>query len=256
MLAASNPRVKLVRQVQSQRHAREDERLFVAEGARLIGDLSAADMRARFALTTLAAQASLSHLQIEQHVIADALMNELSDETTPSGALAVFEMPTHTPSESWQHVLILDTMRNPGNLGACLRVAAGAGCDAVLLSRGCVDPFNPKVVRGGMGAHARLPILQMEWSQIAAVCQGKSVFAADAHGALRYDQADWRAPSALIIGGEASGISADAHALVTHTLRIPLSNAVESLNAAVACGIILFEAKRQREIGSAGSLIL
>jgi TrmH family RNA methyltransferase len=210
-------------------------------------------MTARFALigNSPAAQRWMqSHPQVEGIEVSDAVMRQVSLETTPPGVLAVFEMRQTSPAEvipdAKQLVLVLDGLREPGNLGACLRVAAGADCRYVLLAPGSVDPFNPKVLRGGMGAHARIHVLSLGWDEIGDVCRGRSVWAAQADGTRRYDEVAWSDPSAVIIGGEASGISTGARKVATGSVTIPLANDVESLNAAVACGVILFEAARQR----------
>jgi TrmH family RNA methyltransferase len=195
---------------------------------------------------------------VERVEVSDAVMRAISLETTPSGIVVVFQMPRMpakhgTFADAWL-ILVLDVLRDPGNLGACLRVAAGANCQHVLLAPGSVDPFNPKVVRGGMGAHARIQVLSMPWEGIRAACHGRAIWAAEAGGARRYDQIAWagETPNALIIGGEASGISDEAHRLATGSITIPLANDVESLNAAVACGVILFEASRQRDFQREG----
>jgi TrmH family RNA methyltransferase len=253
LTSLQNPRVKLTRQLQQRREAREREGLFVAEGVRLTDDFIQAGMQASFAFvadTPVAQEWQLAHPGVECIVVSDAVMREVSVETTPPGVLVVFRLPEVTLDDIQRQahslILILDALRDPGNLGACLRVAAGADCKLVLLAPGCVDAYNPKVVRGGMGAHVRLTVASLGWDEIGQVCAGRPVWAAEANGARRYDEVPWREPNALIIGGEASGISPDARRISTGAVYIPLANRVESLNAAVACGVILFEAARQR----------
>ena len=257
VISPQNAKVKQVRQLQRQREVREREGLFVAEGQRLVNDFLQAGLRAQFAFVTANTQAQgwkRAQTDVECIEVSDAIMREVSLETTPPGVLVVFQAPpvasAHLKINSSSLLLILDGLRDPGNLGACLRVAAGADCRVVLLAPGSVDPFNPKVVRGGMGAHARLTIASLTWDQIGSVCQGRAVWAADAQGTRRYEEVAWCEPNALIIGGEAGGISAEARQLARGTVTIPLANSVESLNAAVACGVILFEAARQRRVNS------
>jgi len=248
-----NSRVKQARLLQQRREARDLERMFIAEGARLTDDFLTAGMCARYALitesaSTLAWQAA--HRDLECLMVNDAVMRSVSSETTPPGVLVVFEMPPAVrviaDTGPLVPVLILDGLRDPGNLGACLRVAAGAGCQYVIMAPGSVDSYNPKVIRGGMGAHARLNLLSMTWDEIGTACQQRRVWVADTAGATSYEQVDWRERCALVIGSEADGISAQARALASGMVSIPLANNVESLNAAVACGVILFEAARQR----------
>jgi RNA methyltransferase, TrmH family len=253
LTSAQNTRVKLARQIQQRRETREEERLFAAEGARLTNDFLNAGMRACYALITDSASAlewQYAHRSVECLMVSDAVMRSISLETTPPGVLVVFEMPTVKSDLAMKDtrvpVLILDGLRDPGNMGACLRVAAGAGCEQVILTSGSVDAYNPKVVRGGMGAHARLKLHSMEWGDIRSVYQQRHIWVAEASGAIAYDAVDWREPGALVIGSEADGISAQARTLATGAVSIPMSNQLESLNAAVACGVILFEAARQR----------
>lgn len=261
MTSPQNPRIKLARQLQHSRDAREAEGLFVAEGARLVDDLLGAGLVARFACVGEhpAAQAwRKTHPDLECLQVTDTVMRGLSSETTPPGVLAIFEMPS-PPAGSPEDreapvILILDGLREPGNLGACLRVAAGADCRRVLLAPGCVDLYNPKVVRGAMGAHARVLARHAAWDEIGAACAGRPAWAAAAGGAMSYDAVDWREQIAVIVGSEAAGISQPAQALATGTLAIPLANGVESLNAAVACGVILFEAARQWRVGRQSSV--
>jgi TrmH family RNA methyltransferase len=142
--------------------------------------------------------------------------------------------------------VITDALRDPGNLGTLLRTSAAAGADEVLLGPGTVDLYNLKVVRGAMGTHFRLPIATMTWPVIAAHLNGLSIWVADAHSATPYTQVDWTKPTALIVGGEAEGASNEAEKLATGRVSIPMQCGIESLNAAVAAAIILFEAQRQR----------
>ncbi|MCL4507119.1 MAG: RNA methyltransferase [Chloroflexi bacterium] len=253
LTSTQNKRVKLARQLQHQRDSREREGLFVAEGARLVDDFIRAGLIAQFAFATgdtAGQQWQADHAMLDTLLVDEAVMRAVSVETHPPGVLAVFSIPATSPEQIRSslpgQILILDAIRDPGNLGACLRVAAGADGRLVILSPGSVDPYNPKVLRGGMGAHARLIVSNMDWDAIHDVCQGRSVWAAEAVGSCSYDSVPWRDPNAVIIGGEATGISADAHRLASGTISIPLANQVESLNAAVACGVILFEAARQR----------
>lgn len=147
-------------------------------------------------------------------------------------------------------------------MGTLMRSAAGAGVDGVILTSGCADVWSLKALRAGMGAQFRLPIISnMKWPTLSEylLCKYKcSVCVADgessnrvsrgncAAASVHYADYDWTMPSALVVGSEADGPSADAQALAQYKVSIPLSNDVESLNAAVAGAVILFEARRQR----------
>jgi RNA methyltransferase, TrmH family len=145
-------------------------------------------------------------------------------------------------------ILILDSIRDPGNLGTILRTAAAAGVAGVWLGPGCVDAYNPKVVRSSMGALLRLPLAGGSWPEIAASAEKLTVYLAAADGERVYTAVDWTEPAALIIGSEASGAGRQAHQLAHERISIPIKRHTESLNAAVAGAVILFEAVRQRSV--------
>jgi TrmH family RNA methyltransferase len=175
-------------------------------------------------------------------------MRAASDTETPQGILAVLTLKELPIPEPLDFALVVDGVRDPGNLGSILRSAAAAAVEAVLLPPGAADPFAPKVVRGGMGAHFRLPIHQLSWDGIYASLEGLQVFLAAASGELDYFQADFRSPLALVIGSEAQGASSQARQLATAQVYIPMPGGSESLNAAVAAGVLMFEVVRQRAL--------
>jgi len=149
--------------------------------------------------------------------------------------------------------LICDRISDPGNLGTLLRTSAAANVDAVLLSPDTVEAFNPKVVRAGMGAHFHLPIDSLSWAEIKERTTNLKIYLADAQHGIRtkqYDLVNWVQPCALIISSEADGASDEAKAIAQESVYIPMQRNVESLNAAVAGSIILFEAVRQRKADS------
>lgn len=250
--SVSNNKVKFVRRLQADRRFREREGLFVAEGTRWLDEVAQRQHTPHTVYYTADWQARPEHNEILQQVeaplqlVAPEVMAVMSDTETPPGALAVLPIPARTLAPGSDLLLILDEVRDPGNLGTMLRTAGAAGVDGVLLSPGCVDPYNPKVVRAGMGAHLRLAILPRDWDAIAALVQPFQVWLAAADGTDPYTDVNWRRPAALLIGSEARGAGPEARALAAGTVYIPMHAATESLNAAVAAGIILFEAVRQR----------
>jgi TrmH family RNA methyltransferase len=223
----------------------------VVEGAKLSDDLIGCGLEAESVFITPTAknqQWCAAHTALPCEIVSEKVMQEMSDEVTPQGVLTLFRMPVPPVTKLLQtasRVLILDHIQDPGNLGACFRIAAGAGCDHVITTLGCVDIYNPKVLRGGMGAHGRLHIYTMSWSEIGAVCAHMTIYGTAAKGDMTYEQVNWAKPSAIIIGNEANGMSESAQKILHKTIFIPLANQVESLNAAVSCGIILFESSRQ-----------
>ncbi len=256
----SNPKIQYVRAL-ARRRTRQRERRFIAEGVRLLeealraGTVPALVFFTGSVGTAARGRALLAELR-ERGVptlrVSDAVMRAMSDTQTPQGILAVLPFPQIAPPPDPSLLLIVDGMRDPGNLGTLLRTAEAAGVQEVFLAPGTVDLYNPKVVRGAMGAHFRLPIRAQDWAEIADAASGMQVLLADVRGEQVYDGVDWRVPSALIVGGEAEGASVRARELAVTRVSIPMRGGTESLNAAVAAAIILFEAARQRRLASRG----
>ncbi|MCS6911107.1 MAG: RNA methyltransferase, partial [Anaerolineales bacterium] len=145
---------------------------------------------------------------------------------------------------------VCDRIADPGNLGTILRTADAAGVEAVFLAPGTVDAYNPKVVRAAMGAHFHLPVLATTWEELHMQLRGLTAWLADSAGGERYDRVDWTQPHALIIGSEAEGPSEAAHRFAAQRVHIPMPGRAESLNAAVAAGVLMFEAARRRQRNS------
>lgn len=248
----SNPQLKHIRRLQTDRRFRYRERSFVTEGTRWLQEWlgHGAPLQRVFYTSDWADTPQhrplLDALAAPAVLVSDDVMAAMSDTETPPGVLVQAPMPDLLPPAQGSLYLLLDGVANPGNLGTMLRTAVAAGVDAVLLGPGCVDSYNPKVVRGGMGAHLRLPILQLDWPAIAQVVAHTSVWLAEAGANTRYTTVNWTRPATLVIGNEARGPSVAARALVSDSITIPMAAETESLNAAVAAAIILFEAARQR----------
>ncbi|HQJ32342.1 MAG TPA: RNA methyltransferase [Anaerolineaceae bacterium] len=247
-----NPNIQLVRSLLEQSKARRKHNAFVAEGARVLEDGLASAVPLRFILykTSLSTRAKtlLEGLKPEQLAfeVEDRLFDSLSDTESSQGILGVFDIPEPSQPARPGFVVILDQLRDPGNLGTILRSAEAAGVQAICLPPGTTDVWAPKVVRSAMGAHFRLPLLQWPWEAITAYVEGLSVYHADMDGQESLWKADFRGRTALLIGGEAEGISPEGCVLATHSVRIPMVGKTESLNAAVSASVLMFEVLRQR----------
>ncbi|MBE2267336.1 MAG: RNA methyltransferase [Anaerolinea sp.] len=244
-----NDRVKLAHALLTQSKTRRKEGKIALEGLRLIRDamerggyspefiLFDPDQVNIDAITPLTNQVYEASAEVIRHICATE---------QPQGIVGVFPMPTAKLPARPERVLIVDHLRDPGNLGTILRTAAGAGVDVVLVSPGSVDLYNDKALRAAVGAHFRVPAAEKSWAEIDAYVGELPVYLADMTGDAAYDAVDWTQPHALIIGSEADGASPDAEGLATSRVYIPMAADTESLNAAVAAGILLFEAARQR----------
>ncbi len=179
--------------------------------------------------------------------VSASVLQGAGETESAQGILAVLSLHELPLPARLDFILILDQIRDPGNLGTLLRSAAAAAVQAVLLPPETTDAFAPKVVRAGMGAHFRLPIQATTWEQIDATCRsaGLEMLLADVDGHA-YWETDLRRPLALIIGGEAEGPSAEARKLANAHITIPMRRNTESLNAAVAGSVLMFEVARQR----------
>ena len=247
-----NERVKQVRAL-VRRRVREREARFVVEGTRLVEELVRAGIRPALVFYTPEWLASppgqLLRPALEQAdagawLVSDAVLEACAETESPQGVIAVAPFLQLRPRPGL--ILILDRLRDPGNLGTILRSAQAAGAGQVILTPETVDLHNPKAVRGAMGAHFRLPIARLGWDAVRDRVVGRTVRLADARGRVAYDAVDWAAPSALIVGGEAEGAGQESRALAGEEVCIPMAPESESLNAAMAATVILFEAARQQ----------
>jgi RNA methyltransferase, TrmH family len=252
ILSSQNAKVKLVRGLAGRAKERREAGAFLAEGVRLVEEALVAGWPFRFVLHTgeLSERghelvAKLVEHKIDVDEVDSSLMKSLSETETSQGILAVLDEHELAMIEPLDFVVVADSIRDPGNLGTLLRSADAAGAQAVLLPPETVDAFSPKVVRAGMGAHFRVPIRAMAWEQVGALTMGLKVYLADMQGASCW-KADFKEPLALIIGGEATGATKPARQLAERLVSIPMLGQAESLNAAVAGSILMFEVLRQR----------
>ena len=257
LTSTHNSRIQLARTLLRGSKERRLTGAFAAEGVRLVEEALRADWPFRFVLAAenlgeraQALVANLNAKQVETIMVADNLMHSISGTETSQGILAILEEQHLPMPKALSMVLIPDQIRDPGNLGSLLRSAAAAGVQAVLLPPETADAFAPKVVRAGMGAHFRLPVLRFGWDEIRNAAQGLKVLLADMQASTPCWQADFRGPFALIVGGEAEGASPSAREMATSNVFIPMPGRSESLNAAAAGAILLFEAVRQRSMQS------
>lgn len=185
--------------------------------------------------------------------VPDRDFDKLSDTKTPQGVLAVVSMTEYPAakviSDPDGFYIFLEDLQDPGNLGTILRSAEAAGASAVIMNETTVDIYNPKVIRATMGAMLRLPFAVVN-DLSDFICRFKAgggrVFAAHLKGASDYACCDYRKKSAFLIGNEGNGLSDAVTALSDERIIIPMAGEVESLNAAMAATILLFEAARQR----------
>ncbi len=253
--SASNAQIRKVIQLNQKSRLRRELGLFVAEGIKMFQEAPVSLIDQVFISESLYAQDGWQQTlrKIPYQVVTDALFRQMSDTRTPQGILTVLKTPVYTwdalLSSAAPLLVVLENVQDPGNVGTILRTAEGAGADGVILSRGCADLQNPKTVRATMGSIYRVPFLYTE--QLTAAMQqlhsvGVQLVAASLRGEQAYTDIDCRKGTAFLIGNEANGLGDASISAADRLVRIPLQGRVESLNAAMACGILLYEAVRQR----------
>lgn len=260
--STSNARVRLLRSLDDRR-ARGREGLFLVEGVRLAEEVVDAGVRPALVLY----DQQLEQSERGRQLLADlAPLSEWLEAASPrvlasvsavqhtQGIVLAVPQPLPAPTHRRQRpgslhdiVLLLDDVADPANAGAMLRTARAADVRQVRVSAGSVDVFGPKVVRAAGGAHFRLHLAaEFRWQDGPCAPEGTPVVLAEAQNGTSYWQYDWSIPAVVVIGGEARGASASARQAATDHVRIPMPGGGDSLNAAMATSILLFEAVRQR----------
>ena len=252
-----NQHVQHIRELLAKRASRETHESFIVEGVRLCEEAIHAGYLPRLVMYSEDCSPRGMELVNKAHTagskvfcVKKDVLDALSGTESTQGILMAMPMTPLPLPEDLHFIVIIDQLRDPGNLGTILRSSVAAGAQAVLCTPGSVDAWSPKVVRSAMGAHFHLPVLQKEWHEIHALCKKRphplTVFLAESEKGTALWQADLKKPIALVIGGEADGASDEVKHGVDALLNIPMPGGFESLNAAVAASIILFEVVRQR----------
>lgn len=266
--STGNAQIKELVKLMKKSRARDEAGVFLVEGPRMAGELIS-DGRWAERITGLYVSESYEKGHSEElrrmreksggrfrtETLSDQVFSHVSDTKTPQGILAVVRRPEYQIEDILgsdpKHalVLVLDNLQDPGNLGTIFRTAEAAGAGGILMSSDCVDVYNPKVVRATMGAVFRLPFVYV--GELPAAIEdlkkeGIRVFAAHLEGKNSYDREDYRGGTAFLIGNEGNGLREETAVCADCRIRIPMEGKAESLNAAVAAAILMFEAGRQR----------
>ncbi|MDE6314378.1 MAG: RNA methyltransferase [Lachnospiraceae bacterium] len=254
--STSNAKVKWLQSLQKKSKVRREEKLFIIEGTRFFQDTDPERIQEIYVAESAqeGLEALLEHRKYQ--VMSDAVFASVCDTKTPQGILAVGRQPENSLSEmlAGEHplLLILEDLQDPGNLGTIVRTAEGAGVDGIILTPNCVDIYNPKVVRSTMGAIYRMPFLYLEGEEeldkLLAELRQKHIqtYAAALTEAKDYDQYPYTEGTAFLIGNEGNGLKEKTISQCDHCVKIPMCGQVESLNAAVAAAILMYEGSRQR----------
>lgn len=240
-----NKTLKLVRSLHRKK-GRSQTGLYFAEGLRLVEEaLTYIDKSVKFLLAADSYYKSnskrLEEIEAEVYVMPDKLFAECCDTETPQGIAAVIEMPQYAQTTDGGYVLILDGVSEPGNMGTIIRTAEAAGIDAIYLMPGCIDIYNPKVVRSAMGSLFRMRFVNSDMQALKNLKQGGFTIAATAlYNSEPIESAVITGKRALVIGNEAWGVSKELLEFSDMAVRIDMCGKAESLNVAVAAGISMY----------------
>ncbi len=255
--SSTNAKIKNIVHLNTSSKARREQGVFVAEGTKMF--LEAPDDGIRQVFVSESYYHQCEHrARIETYpyeIVEDDVFRKGSDTMAPQGVLCIVEQKQYAPEEIMAAdeplFMILEGLQDPGNLGTIIRTGEGAGVSGVIMDRNTADIYNPKVIRATMGAIYRVPFLYVD-NLVDAVRKMKDrqikLYAAHLQGKNCYYEEDYRDGSAFMIGNEGNGLSNALTDMADIRIRIPMCGQVESLNAAVSAGILMYEAMRQRNL--------
>lgn len=254
--SSANAKVKNVMNLVKKAKVRKLSGLFVAEGLRIFREIPRDMIDSLFV--------SESFLKDESHrklveglsfeVVSDEVFNSMSDTQTPQGILALVRQFSYKIEDlqtkgSPAFLMILESIQDPGNLGTIIRAGEGAGVTGVIMDDATADIYNPKVIRSTMGSVCRVPFVytnDLSGTLKNLKAKGVRLYAAHLEGRNNYEKEDYTVDTGFLIGNEGNGLTEETSALADALVKIPMMGKVESLNAAVAASILMFEAARQR----------
>ncbi len=255
----ANPRVKQVVQWQTRGRERKKDNVFLAEGIKMYEEAPEGWIREVYII-----EETLKKMQRKDEwnrklektgyeTVSVQVFQKMSDTQTPQGILTVIKRPEYKLEELLKAenplLVLLEDLQDPGNLGTIVRTGEGAGVTAVIMSKNTVDIFNPKTIRATMGSVYRVPFLYVESMKDTIISLHKvgiKTYAADLRGEIYYDSFSFKESTAFLIGNEGNGLKKETADMASACLKIPMEGQVESLNAAIATSLLMYEAHRQR----------
>ncbi len=249
--SASNTQIKYLIGLQNKSSMRKKDKVFVVEGIKMYKETP----KDRIVSVYVSESFEKEHIdELEDYIIVkDNVFNQISETVTPQGILTIvrqneYNLEKILDNNRKQLFLILENIQDPGNLGTMLRTAEGAGVSAVIISRNTVDIHNPKVIRSTMGSIFRVPfIISDDLENTIAQMKKKDiqVYAAHLNGKNYFDDENYNSSTAFLIGNEANGLSKEISEKADKLVKIHMCGQVESLNAAIASAILMYEAKKK-----------
>ena len=252
IISVRNSQVALARRLH-RASVRQRDGLVLLEGPRLVTEAA----QAGILQTVLVADYPKPDIKLAADAAADAgarvltaaphVLAAAADSASRQAIVAIGRRPHVAALDGTPLILVIDGVQDPGNVGTLVRSGAAAGATLIVRTPGSADPFGPKAMRAGVGAHFRIPIRDAATpNELSALAEGVHLYEASADAERAYHRTDWTGPSGLVVGAETRGVSSAWRAACRDTVGVPMERGVESLNAAAAAAVILFEAARQR----------
>ncbi|NLJ96567.1 MAG: RNA methyltransferase [Clostridiales bacterium] len=253
----NNIQIKNLTLLQKKAKARKEQGLFVVEGIKMFQEARESGLLVKTYMSESFYQDMLDKPEffrgLEFELVTDSVLKQVSDTMTPQGIIGTVKRLEYSVEEMLKvkepFLLLLEDIRDPGNLGTIIRTAEGAGVTGIILNKTCADILQPKVVRSTMGSIYRVPFYETD-DLISFITRlkthGFKIFAAHLSGHMYDTEGSFLGKCGLLIGNEAQGLSEDVARLADNLIRIPMEGQVESLNAAIAAAILMYEAARQR----------
>lgn len=251
--STGNQQMKNLSLLMKKAKARNEQGLFVVEGRKMFSEVPAQWLKQVYVSESFERENGALLQGVSYETVSDSVYKSVSDTQTPQGILCLVQKPSYKLEDLLQgektHLLILESIQDPGNLGTMLRTGEGAGITGVIMNRTTVDLFNPKTIRSTMGSIYRMPYFVTE--DLAKTIEelreaGVKTYAAHLKGKMQYDEPDYCGPTAFMIGNEGNGLSDEIAGLADTYIRIPMCGQVESLNAAISASLLMYETNRQR----------
>lgn len=256
--SGTNARVKRLVNLGKKAKSRYGEGVFIVEGIKMFLEAPTEWVKEIYVSERFLEKNPSMQFQGKRYeVVSEEVFEKISDTQTPQGVLCVMKMPEYKLGELLKInkkqllFLVLEDIQDPGNLGTMFRAGEGAGIDGVIMTKNTVDIFNPKVIRSTMGSIYRVPfVITDDILQTIADLRtgGVTVCAAHLKDSVNYDLQDYTKSTAFLIGNEANGLKDETANRADCYIKIPMKGQVESLNAAVASSVLLYEAARQRRV--------
>ncbi len=259
--STSNAKVKYLVNLKKKRKARDEEKVFLVEGIRMFVETPKEELLEVYVSESFykkekkTVEDVLDGSKAKLEIFSDTVFAYVSDTKTPQGVLCVVNQMNYNVQDMIDtgnqapQLLILDNLQDPGNLGTILRTAEAAGVTGIIMSKETVDVYNPKVIRSTMGSVYRMPFCYVE-NLLETIKElkecGIRTYAAHLDGKHSYDEENYCEPCAFFIGNEGNGLRDEIADAADTYIRIPMCGEVESLNAAIAATVLMFETARQR----------